>query len=167
MTDVKNLKKLAVFALTAATVVLATASSCSQSDVDEYNERSKMEAELFPGESLEQKNLKRKAIEENDPGQTRYVYLFLEGVGPIAYYVIEGKVSSSGSQYGPSEGTYRPCSGCDLFLADSPQDDKTFGEGDPGKFFWQANGTYTSTDLKYLETTAPVTVWNVPLIEAP
>ena len=41
---------------------------------------------------------------------------------------------------------------------DSSQDDGTYGEGDPGIFFFLADGTYVETTLDYVYSTQPIPV---------
>lgn len=113
--------------------------------------------------SLEKANLKEKLERENDPTATRYVYLMNFGQ-IVGYYVIEGKVSSSGSQLGPEQEVINACSSsvCPVTV-DSAQDDGTYGTGDPGIFFFLADGTMVSTDLNHVQVDAPMEL-DVPLL---
>lgn len=122
-----------------ALTLLLTASSCS----GDYEERQAEEnRKIIEGESLEEKNLWEKVRREENPAAIRYMYLWVPNVAqPIGYFTIEGKISSSGSQLGPSDKIVPGCSGCERVVVDGPQDDNTYGEGDPGQFFFLTNGT--------------------------
>jgi hypothetical protein len=157
----KNLTKIV------ATVALATLALTGCSGTTEYQERKdKQEKSVInSGEGLEVKNLKEKAERENDPNATRYVYLWVPGDStPVGYYVLKGKVSSSGSQVGPEMEIIDPCPAdyCPT-VVDSSKDDGSFGEGDPGIFFFLANGTMTDTNLLYLSTDEPLPL-DVPML---
>jgi hypothetical protein len=106
--------------------------------------------------SLEKKNLERRLQMEENPTRVGYVYL-MSFSKPIGYYVIQGKVSSSGSQLAPEMEIIDPCSGsyCPT-VVDGPQDDGTYGDGDPGIFFFTTNGTMVHTNLDYFYSTEPV-----------
>ncbi|KAB2806953.1 hypothetical protein F9L07_28385 [Pimelobacter simplex] len=144
-----NVKKIAAAVLTGALLVGATA--CTSS---EYENRKKAQSAALKN-SLEQANLKEKLDRENDSSAIRYVYL-ISFAKPIGYYVIKGKVSSSGSQLAPEQDLIRR-SGEDYVL-DSAQDDGTYGSGDPGIFFFLGDGTMVSTTLDYIEADAPLPI---------
>lgn len=151
----------------AAMVALASIALTGCGSNAEYEERKQKQQEsvINGGDGLEVQNLQEKARRENDPNATRYVYLWVPGDStPIGYYVIKGKVSSSGSQAGPELEVIDPCSHdyCPM-LADSPKDDGSFGEGDPGIFFFLANKTMADTNLLYLSSDQPLPI-DVPLL---
>lgn len=109
-------------------------------------------------DSLEKKNLERKRAKEEDPNVTRYLYVYSFGQ-PIGYYVTVGKISSNGSQIGPeTEVVWSNSSG---YTLDSAKDDGTYGAGDPGIFFFTADGTMVETNLDYIQSDQPLPV-NVP-----
>jgi hypothetical protein len=144
----------------AATVALALAGAlvltgCTGSD--EYQDRKDKQKTVTLEDSLEISNLEAKLERENDPNAVRYVYLMNFGQ-IVGYYVIQGKVSSSGSQLAPEQEAIRRCSGCDHLVLDSAQDDGTYGQGDPGIFFFLADGTMVSTTLDYIESDAPMPI---------
>lgn len=156
----KNLTKIV------ATIALATVALTGCTGTTAYQERKdkQQQSVINGGEGLEVKNLKEKAKRENDPNATRYVYLWVPGDStPIGYYVIKGKVSSSGSQAGPEMEFLRPCTSCDMQGMDSAKDDGSYGDGDPGIFFFLANGTMTDTNVLYLSTDAPLKI-DAPLL---
>lgn len=141
--------------ITLAVAAALALSGCGNST--SYEERKELQKTTTLENSLEKANLKEKLQRENDPTAVRYVYLMNFGQ-IVGYYVIEGKVSSSGSQLAPEEEFVRPCSGCDGFTTDSAQDDGTYGTGDPGIFFFLADGTMVSTTLDYVESDTPMRI---------
>jgi hypothetical protein len=68
--------------------------------------------------------------------------------------VILGKVSSSGSQIGPEEEIVKRWS--DGYVLDSAQDDGTYGDGDPGVFFFTTDGMMVETSLDYVIADRPI-----------
>ncbi|HEY9251712.1 MAG TPA: hypothetical protein VIP06_03555 [Nocardioides sp.] len=145
-----------IIALIAATLTAALLlSGCGGNST--YEQRKDQQNSVTLKDSLEIANLKEKLGRENDPTAVRYVYLMNFGQ-IVGYYVIKGKVSSSGSQLAPEEEFIRPCSGCDGFTTDSAQDDGTYGTGDPGIFFFLADGAMVSTSLDYVESDAPMPI---------
>lgn len=142
-------------ALVAAMLGLSLAlTGCSWDD--RANERIKEQnTTTIKGDSLEKSNLREKLERENDPSAVRYVYLMNFGQ-IVGYYVIKGKVSSAGSQIAPEmEVDYHSYGNVVL---DSKQDDGTYGQGDPGIFFFTADGTMVSTSLDYVESDAPMPI---------
>lgn len=149
-----------VAAAVVAVLTLVTLSACS--GTTEYQDRKDKQSEVTLKDSLEVANLQEKLERENDPSAVRYVYLLSFGQ-IVGYYVIEGKVSSSGSQLAPEQEAIRPYSGADPLVLDSAQDDGTYGQGDPGIFFFLADGTMVSTTLDYIESDNPLPV-DVPVL---
>ncbi|QED11610.1 hypothetical protein PP914_gp121 [Arthrobacter phage Qui] len=109
--------------------------------------------------SLEKQNLEKKRSKEEDPNKTRYLYLYSFGT-PVGYYVTRGKISSNGSQIGPeTEVVYSNSTG---YTLDSAKDDGTYGAGDPGIFFFLADGTMIETNFDYIQSDQPIPMLNVP-----
>jgi hypothetical protein len=148
----KKHQKVAAALVGALVAVLALA-GCSYTS--EYDERKEQQATVTLEDSLEIANLNEKLERENDPSAIRYVYL-ISFAQPIGYYVIQGKVSSSGSQLAPEQEVVRRWS--EGFILDSAQDDGTYGAGDPGIFFFLADGTMVSSTLDYIESDAPLPI---------
>ena len=145
------IKKATGAAVVIAIAVLTSASSCSY-DETTAETRANLQESVTIDNSLEQANLKEKLLRENDPNAVRYVYLMNFGQ-IVGFYVIKGKVSSSGSQLAPEQEPVSMCSYSECWtMADSAQDDGTFGVGDPGIFFFTADGAMISTSLDYLES---------------
>lgn len=152
------MKKL--FAVIAAVGLLLGATAC---ETEQATQREKaQQASQSTGETLEQKNLKEKKRREESAGAVRYLYIMSFGK-PLGYYVTKGKISSSGSQVGPEMEVIRRtnCSGCDWPVVDSAQDDGSYGDGDPGIFFFTADGTMVVTNLDYIQSDQPL-AFNVP-----
>lgn len=150
-------KPTRIIALTAAVAFFLTGCSGNQA----LQERQEKQDAVTLDNSLEMANLKAKLERENDANAVRYVYL-ISFAQPIGYYVIKGKVSSSGSQLAPEDDIIRPYSGVYL-NTDGAQDDGTYGQGDPGIFFFLADGTMVSTTLDYVESDQPLPL-QVPLL---
>lgn len=115
------------------------------------------------GSSLEKTNLAEKRKREENPNAIGYVYLISFGK-PIGYYVTKGKISSNGSQAGPEEDIVWTCKsshGCSPVVVDSAQDDGSYGDGDPGIFFFTSDGTKVVSDLDYVQSDQPLAL-NVP-----
>ena len=139
--------------LAAAVALAAGLSGCYTS---EYRQREQQQAEKQSATktSLEKSNLQRKLKLDEDPNRIGYVYLMSFGK-PIGYYTIKGKVSSNGSQLTPEQDIVRPYSGT-YIPVDGPQDDGTYGEGDPGVFFFTTENVMVVTSLDYFYATQPV-----------
>lgn len=103
-------------------------------------------------DTLEKENLKKKRDLEESPDRVTYVYLLSFGK-PYGYFVAKGKISSSGSQLGPEQ-DWIPNSGG--VVVDSAKDDGSYGSGDPGIFFWTANGTMVETNSEFFTSTQPI-----------
>lgn len=157
-----NKKVVAIIAAISASVLL-TAGSCDNDATKAYEQRKSANKQLDPARpTLEKANLKRKIALEENPNQVGYVYITSFGK-PMGYYVIKGKVSSAGSQLQPEDDIVQPYSGSDRYVTDGPQDDGTYGDGDPGIFFFLADGTYVETTLDHIYSTQPIrTFLDVP-----
>lgn len=150
-------KVIAIMAALAAAVLL-TAGACDNDESKAYQQRKAANKQLDPTRNtLEKQNLQRKLKIEENPSQVGYVYVMNFG-NIVGYYVIKGKVSSSGSQLQPEDDIVQPYAGGDRYVTDGPQDDGTYGDGDPGIFFFLANGAMISTSLDYLYSTVPIPV---------
>jgi len=116
-------------------------------------------------DSLELDNLKKKVDQENDPTAVRYVYLLNYGT-IFGYYVAEGKVSSSASQIAPEQDLIKLYeSSTERYTVDSAKDDGSYGEGDPGIFFFTPEGIMVETSLDYIISTEPIAI-DVPRLQA-
>lgn len=115
-----------------------------------------------PSNPLELENLKNRLIQYNSKGDTNYVYLLNYMGDPIGYYVIHGKVSSTGSQM-TSTDINVTCNGNQSCTNLAPGDDGSYGpeEGGPnGIFFFTTTGTLVETnDPFWVESSAPIPLY--------
>lgn len=157
-------KKLTVGLILA--VVLAL-SACTGPTPEELA-REELQKTKLQGDTLEKKNLEAKRQREENPDATRYLYLYSFGQ-PMGYYITKGKISSSGSQRTPEQDNMWTCranssSTCEAIVVDGAKDDGSYGDGDPGIFFFLASGQMVETTFDYIISDAPMTAVNVPLL---
>lgn len=147
-----NVKKK--ITLSVATVLVAgiALTGCGASDLQKRQEQQKSSQIK---NSLEKKNLEKKRDKEEDPSAIRYLYVMNFGK-IVGYYVTEGKVSSNGSQIGPE--TEVVFSNSTSYTLDSAKDDGTYGQGDPGIFFFTTDGVMVETSLDYIQSDAPIAI---------
>lgn len=144
--------------ITATATVAALLAGITACTNDEYDNRKQKQATTGITNSLEKRNLEEKLQRENKPNAIRYVYLMNFGK-IVGYYVIKGKVSSSGSQLAPEQEIicrYNSSDSCQA--VDSAQDDGTYGSGDDGVFFFLADGTEVETTLDYIASDQPLAI---------
>lgn len=131
-------------------------------------------ANQLPSDPLELKNLSARLTQYNSKGNTNYVYIFAGMTDKvIGYYVIRGKVSSTGSEmtsrsinvhcgYG---GTNESCTNTAV------GDDGSYGPsegGDQGVFFFTTTGNLVETDQPFLVSSQPIKIYSsVPQLDAP
>lgn len=133
----------------------------------EEKDRDVLQNQKATGRTLEKANLEEKRQREENPNAIGYIYLMNFGQ-VTGYYVIKGKVSSNGSQATPEQQIIQSCGGstgyynCGPVVVDGPQDDGSYGQGDPGIFFFLADGTKVVTSLDYIQTDRPIPALNVP-----
>lgn len=128
--------------------------------------RNALQDQKSQGETLEKKNLAAKKEREENPDAVRYLYLYSFGE-PMGYYITKGKISSSGSQRTPEQDIHYTCSSggtCTHVVVDGPKDDGSYGAGDPGIFFFLANGQMVETSFDYIISDQPIAAANVPLL---
>lgn len=163
----KNVKRR-IFGIIALVIsgAIITMGSTSCGPTDEEQARNQAQAQKSTGETLEKKNLELKRQREEDPNAVRYLYLYSFGQ-PMGYYITKGKISSSGSQRTPEQDNMWTCysgHGCQPIVVDGAKDDGSYGAGDPGVFFFLADGTMVETNFDYLIADKPITAVNVPLL---
>lgn len=128
----------------------------------------------MPSDPLERKNLAARLTQYNSKGSTNYVYVFAGMTDKvIGYYVIRGKVSSTGSQMTSTQvnvhcgysGDHQSCTN------DAIGDDGSYGPdegGQMGVFFFTTSGTLVETDQPFLVSSQPIKLYaNVPQLDAP
>lgn len=121
-----------------------------------------------PSDPLELKNLAFRLQAYNSKGSTNFVYIFTFGGSPIGYYVIQGKVSSTGSQM-TSTDVNVTCNGSDSCTNLAPGDDGSYGPDEGGQFgvfFRTAAGALVETDMPFLVSNAAIPVYaNIPQLQ--
>jgi hypothetical protein len=128
-------------------------------------------ASAAPSDPLERLNLAARLKEYNSAGDTNYVYIFAWGSAtPIGYYVIKGKVSSTGSQMTATQITTN-CGNSDGCVVDAIGDDGSYGPeegGEYGVFFFTSTGTLVETDQPFVVSSEPIKLYvNIPQLDAP
>lgn len=151
-----TVKKIAAGVL-GLTLAIGGLTACSSDGVEEYQDRQELNSQYNVDNSLELKNLREKRDREDDPNAIRYVYV-MSYATIIGYYVAEGKISSSGSQIAPETEFVRPCAGCDRSMVESAKDDGSYGDGDPGIFFFTTEGVMIETSLDYITSDVPMKI---------
>ena len=107
---------------------------------------------------LERANVARRAKTMDHPDKLFYVYLFNYGVKePVAYIVLQGKLSSLRSYLVPQERVvYSSLAVEDAYI------DGTYGENCAGFFGYTAAGAYFEWNMGVLVLDAPIPIFNVP-----
>jgi hypothetical protein len=129
-----------------------------------------------PSDPLEQKNLAKRLTYFNSAGSTGYVYLLAPNTSQvIGYYVISGKVSSTGSQLTSTQAITHCMSGSSqdggsCAVTDAMGDDGSYGpeEGGPaGVFFFTTAGTLIETVMPWVYSSHPIKLYaNAPQLDA-
>lgn len=146
--------KIVVTALLAALAIILSLGACNEkTELDKREEAQKGKKAVT--NSLEMQNLRKKIKIDENPNQLGYLYLLSFGK-PFGYYVVKGKVSSAGSQLLPEDDLVWTGTTSGYVATDGPQDDGTFGQGDPGIFFFTPEGNYVTTSLDYFYSQQPV-----------
>jgi hypothetical protein len=107
-------------------------------------------------DSLERRNLKERLLRLNDPNKIGYVYL--QSFGKVlGYYVIKGKVTSNQSQMTTAEFVEQHSdSGGGNVVYQAPGDDGSYGDNEPGIFFFTTEGALVTTSLEYVYSDQPI-----------
>lgn len=173
-------------------VVLAACSGSSggsQSAVNASNSTAQIEYNEFtksvpypyangaPSNPLERENLAKRLTQYNSKGDTNYVYIFAGMTSQVVgYYVINGKVSSTGSELTSTQqvtncGDNNNGDGGGCSVTDAIGDDGSYGPeegGQSGVFFFTSTGTLVETDQPFLVSSAPIAIYSsVPQLDAP
>jgi hypothetical protein len=127
-----------------------------------------------PTDPLELKNLAKRLQYFNSKGSTGYVYLLAPNTSQvIGYYVISGKVSSTGSQMTSTQAVTN-CAGDhggSCAAVDSVGDDGSYGpsEGGPsGVFFFTTAGTLIETVMPWVYSSQPIKLYaSAPQLDGP
>lgn len=180
-----NRRAAVLTAIAALTLAGCTSSSSASSAQKASNNAAGAEYQKFsaavpypyaatdPTDPLERKNLARRLQQYNSKGSTNYVYLFTYSGQVLGYYVITGKVSSTGSQMTSTQvnvacGTGGSNASC---TNDAIGDDGSFGPsegGQNGVFFFTTVGTLVETNQPWVVSSAPIKLYaSAPQLDAP
>lgn len=105
--------------------------------------------------SLERVNVAKRAQLFDSPDKTSYIYLISYGK-VMAFYTVKGKVSSLQSYMVPTDklvyGDGTPChySSDNCYTIAAPDIDGTYGDNDPGIFFFTTEGAYVEWHGDYM-----------------
>lgn len=106
-------------------------------------------------DSAERRNLRERLLRFNKQDRLGYVYIF--NFGKVeGYYTIHGKISSTESQMTTPNILDHPCSGCDRYVLEGPQDDGSYSGNEPGIFFFTTEGALIETNLEHLYSDQPI-----------
>jgi hypothetical protein len=110
-------------------------------------------------DSLERGNIIEHLKRNNQPDRTRYIYLLADTGGVYAYYVIKGKVTSTGAQLTPTDDIVDTCASsyCPQ-VVQGPTDDGSFGGDEGGIYFFTDTGVEIQWNGRWLLTDAPMTI---------
>lgn len=190
MSSIKRKKSTAIAALTLTASVTFGLAACGghkasnaqsqqnnlgATELNEFNRAVPYPfASHAPSDPLERKNLAKRLLQYNAKGSTNYVYIFAGMTDKVVgYYVINGKVSSTGSQMTSTDinvhcgygGTNESCTNLAI------GDDGSYGPdegGDKGVFFFTVNGNLIETDQPFLVSNQPIKIYSsVPQLDAP
>lgn len=114
-------------------------------------------------DSMERRNLIEKLLRFNDENKIAYVTLLSDYGTVIATYTIQGKVSSNQSSLTTTSQVWRFGNEGGGPMA-SPTDDGSYGENEPGIFFFTTAGVLVQWNGKYLLTDAPQQVVSAPVV---
>jgi hypothetical protein len=152
-----NIKSKIATTLAGAVVVGLALAGCTPSTAQKaYEDRQEKQASTTLNDSIALDNLKEKRDRENDPNKVRYIYMMSFGQ-IVGYYVAKGNITSNSSQMAPESEIVKSFGG-DGYVVDSAADDGTFGDGDPGIFFFLSDGTMVVTSLDYIQSDQPLAI---------
>lgn len=159
------MKKVIVAALIAALGIAGlTACSSGKSEQNDPIAQANYEAQKandpIPNlsDSLERANIIEHLSRNNQPDRVRYIYLLADTGGIYAYFVIKGKVTSTGAQLTPTDDFARGCTGCDMHVVQGPTDDGSFGGDEGGIYFFTDTGMEVQWNGRWLLTDQPLVI---------
>jgi hypothetical protein len=148
----KKGKNKAFAMITIALLVMATLAlaGCEEGNKsDSGATKAKVDVPLGPdGLTNEQRNVKKRIEQENDPNVIHYLYVVSAYTGQIIYQsTVDGKVTSSGKRLNPymtddDDSMWVKIGDNEVYTNEIIQDDGTFGESIPYFFWWDINGNY-------------------------
>lgn len=117
----------------------------------------------IPGlnDSLERANIIEHLKRNNQADRVRYIYLLADTGGIYAYFVIKGKVSSTGAQLTPTDNVVDVCSNASEYcpqVVQGPTDDGSFGGDEGGIYFFTDTGMEVQWNGRWLVTDVPLKI---------
>lgn len=109
-------------------------------------------------DSLERANIIEHLKRNNAPDRIRYIYLLADTGGIYAYFVIKGKVTSTGAQLTPTDDFAKPCTSCDRYVVQGPTDDGSYGGDEGGIYFYTDTGVEIQWNGRWLLTDVPMKI---------
>jgi hypothetical protein len=109
----------------------------------------------------ERMNVAEKLKRDSDPNRLSYVYLLSMDGKVIAHFQVKGKVSSSDSQLTSDQRVIDADASGNSFspmLVEAGGDDATFGNREPGIFFFTTDGKMVTWSGDYLQFDRPMDV---------
>lgn len=98
------------------------------------------------GDTVEQKNIARRIVADNEPGSIKHLYLISPFTGDVLFYSsVKGKVTSGGKRLKPKMAAayYNTGDGStSTYTQEVMNDDGTFGSSSEYIYWWDAYGTY-------------------------
>lgn len=154
-----------IVAILAGLFLLAGATACtSQSAQNDpqaesnFDAQSKNDPVPTLNDSLERANISEHLKRNNIPDRVRYIYLLTDIGGIYAYFVIKGKVTSTGAQLTPTDDFAKKCGTCDWEVVQGPTDDGSFGGDEGGIYFFTDTGMEVQWNGKWLLTDQPLKI---------
>jgi hypothetical protein len=154
---------VAMLALGATTACTADAEQNDPVAQTNYDAQKKNDPIPNLNDSLERANIIEHLKRNNQPDRVRYIYLLADTGGIYAYYVIKGKVTSTGAQLTPTDDFAKPCGSCDRYVVQGPTDDGSFGGDEGGIYFFTDTGVEVQWNGRWLLTDAPMRI-NTPTL---
>lgn len=160
----RKTRTLAVAAL--AALALAAGTACSASGAAQNNPQAesnyKAQEKNDPvpslNDSLERGNISEHLKRNNQADRVRYIYLLADTGGIYAYFVIKGKVTSTGAQLTPTDDFAKKCSSCDWEVVQGPTDDGSFGGDEGGIYFFTDTGQEVQWNGRWLLSDQPLKI---------
>ncbi|MEU4231051.1 hypothetical protein AB0F17_42740 [Nonomuraea sp. NPDC026600] len=158
--------------ITAAALALVLLTGCTGATEDQKKKRENFEAAQtavpFPEDVVtknptERMNVREKLIRDSDPNRLSYIYLLSMDGKVVAHFVAKGKVSSADSQLLPDY-EYRDLCGTSSCwnVVNAAGDDATYGNREPGIFFFTPEGMLVTYTGDYLQFDRPMKI-NTPI----
>ncbi|WP_431728622.1 hypothetical protein [Verrucosispora sp. TAA-831] len=160
-------KTRALAVATIAVLALALAGCGDSGDIPQYDKQSdanfqaQKKNDPLPNltDSLERANIIEHLKRNNQPDRVRYIYLLADTGGIYAYFVIKGKVTSTGAQLTPTDSIVDACSTSYCpHVVQGPTDDGSFGGDEGGIYFFTDTGVEIQWNGRWLLTDEPMQI---------